>query len=397
MIYAVIGANFGDEGKGLAVDFLASRSDKALVVRHNGGAQAGHTVELPGRRFVFHELSSGSFRGADTYWAQTFLPDLYHLGPEAEAFRREAGFTPRIFASAQTCVTTVDDVLLNMLQEDLRGENRHGSCGMGINEADLRGKAGAGLPLEKLRGCTARGLYGELRRLRESYTRRRLEALGLGRGCDSEYREMLEDDNVLRNYAARAADGLRYVTVAEASALTPAYADVIFENGQGLRLDAESAANYPHVTASRTGLTNVRALTGQWGVAPDEAVYVTRAYLTRHGAGPLKNEIPAAALPRPEREETNVGNRWQGDFRYALHESAEDLLAEIRADLEAGDPPLRASLFVTHLNETDGRMTFRDAATPVGDFLALPAVRGLFRAAYLSASRYAADVQTVRL
>ena len=79
-IKAVIGKNFGDEGKGLATDYLAMLSKRAghscIVVRHNGGAQAGHTVEASGKRFIFREISSGTLRGADTLWAPTFMPDL---------------------------------------------------------------------------------------------------------------------------------------------------------------------------------------------------------------------------------------------------------------------------------------------------------------------------------
>ena len=59
-IKAVIGKNFGDEGKGLATDYLAMLSKRAghscIVVRHNGGAQAGHTVEASGKRFIFREF-----------------------------------------------------------------------------------------------------------------------------------------------------------------------------------------------------------------------------------------------------------------------------------------------------------------------------------------------------
>ena len=77
-ITAVVGKNFGDEGKGLATDYLSMLSQKAdrscIVVRHNGGAQAGHTVERKDKRFVFRELSSGSMRGAVTFWAETFIP-----------------------------------------------------------------------------------------------------------------------------------------------------------------------------------------------------------------------------------------------------------------------------------------------------------------------------------
>ena len=79
-IHIIIGKNYGDEGKGLAVDYFAGtakrRGTPVLVVRHNGGAQAGHTVDRRNGRFIFHQLSSGSFLGADTLWAKTFLPDL---------------------------------------------------------------------------------------------------------------------------------------------------------------------------------------------------------------------------------------------------------------------------------------------------------------------------------
>ena len=81
-VYAVIGKNYGDEGKGLTVDHLCTGDEKPLVIRHNGGAQSGHTVETDGKRFVFHQLSSGSFHGADTFWAGTYLPDLYKLQEE---------------------------------------------------------------------------------------------------------------------------------------------------------------------------------------------------------------------------------------------------------------------------------------------------------------------------
>ena len=81
-IRAIIGKGFGDEGKGLATDFFCCKVPGTLVIKHNGGAQAGHTVETQGKRFVFHQLSAGSFRMADTYWADSYYPDLYKLGEE---------------------------------------------------------------------------------------------------------------------------------------------------------------------------------------------------------------------------------------------------------------------------------------------------------------------------
>jgi adenylosuccinate synthase len=61
----IIGANFGDEGKGLMTDFLAAKSEKnCLVVRFSGGSQAGHTVVTPDRRHIFHHFGSGSIFGS---------------------------------------------------------------------------------------------------------------------------------------------------------------------------------------------------------------------------------------------------------------------------------------------------------------------------------------------
>lgn len=68
----VIGANFGDEGKGLVTDWLCAQG-AGVVVRFNGGAQAGHTVETPEGRHVFHHLGSGTFCNVPTYLSQYFI------------------------------------------------------------------------------------------------------------------------------------------------------------------------------------------------------------------------------------------------------------------------------------------------------------------------------------
>jgi hypothetical protein len=111
MFYAVIGNNYGDEGKGLAVDYL-TLSGHNLVVRHNGGAQAGHTVDREDKRFVFHELSSGSFNGADTYWADTFYPDLYKLEDEINEFSLVSSSCIKIYASP-LCYMAYSNHLVN--------------------------------------------------------------------------------------------------------------------------------------------------------------------------------------------------------------------------------------------------------------------------------------------
>jgi hypothetical protein len=104
----VIGANFGDEGKGLAVDALAaragpsrhaglSRHSDAAVIRFNGGAQAGHTVVTEdGRRHVFSHVGAGAFAGAVTFLSRFFVVQPAIFAREA-AELAETGLTPRVY------------------------------------------------------------------------------------------------------------------------------------------------------------------------------------------------------------------------------------------------------------------------------------------------------------
>jgi adenylosuccinate synthase len=167
-------------------------------------------VDLRERRFVFSQLSSGSFRGADTYWADSFMPDLYKLSAEAESFVESGGRLPNIYASEKCRCTCIIDVLLNMLLETSRGSARHGSCGMGINEAAVR-SATFPLYLGDVLGMSASDLYSRLRELRRDYLPLRLRELSADLSKAGEYGEMLKSDDVLYNAAEAMCRNGRYV------------------------------------------------------------------------------------------------------------------------------------------------------------------------------------------
>ncbi|MEJ2125462.1 MAG: adenylosuccinate synthetase, partial [Alphaproteobacteria bacterium] len=132
---AVIGAAYGDEGKGLITDALvASCGAAATVVRFNGGAQAGHTVTLPdGRRHVFHHIGSGTLAGAPTFLSRFFVANPILLATEI-ANLAAMGFTPSIAIDPDAPVTTPFDMMINQFAETARGSGRHGSCGLGFGE-----------------------------------------------------------------------------------------------------------------------------------------------------------------------------------------------------------------------------------------------------------------------
>ncbi len=376
--FVVIGKNFGDEGKGRVTHILSDRPGKSLVVRHNGGAQSGHTVVIPSgeqsddklpngdlseKRFIFHEIGSGSFCGADTLWIDTFFPDLFKLREEYESFALLSGIRPRIYALPGTNITTVCDVLFNMALEASRGKDRHGSCGMGIYEAFLRVENGYGLTVSEVKNLSIEALFERLVHIRDGYYRPRAMEF-FGEKSSSQYLTDLFDDVVLRNTAIEMKKNafLVEIVTGDTAFFLKKYDNVIFETGQGLLLDSENKEYAPNVTGSRTGLTNPHAFLRRYGLKIDEVVYVTRSYVTRHGAGKLPFECDRTELGNIAADTTNVTNPWQGTIRYAPHVSIKDFIDPVIQDLKQLDHLPKINCAITHLTETDGKIVFADRA-----------------------------------
>ena len=123
---AVIGANWGDEGKGLMTDYHSD--ENTLVIRFNGGPQAGHTVHRWPLRHEFHHFGAGTLAGASTFLSKHFLnnPVLYF---EELKILHAKDFEPAVFVHPDGLVTTPWDMMINQMIEEHRGTARHGSCG----------------------------------------------------------------------------------------------------------------------------------------------------------------------------------------------------------------------------------------------------------------------------
>lgn len=305
----VIGMNYGDEGKGLVTDYLVSRSyTSCAVVRFNGGAQAGHTVELSdGRRHVFHHFGSGSFCGCPTILSSFFVvnPVLFFI--EAETLYHTLYPTLKlplkIYVDPTCSVTTPYDVYINQSLENNRGDSRHGSCGVGFGETLARTESGFTLTVADI---VNGNLISKLSDIRDNYFPQRLKDLGLPVITD------LPDDTfeVFVETARNFAD-IIYIIEDTFSSLSR-FDHLIFEGAQGLRLD-QDGKDFPYVTRSNTGLKNVSSMIHNIE-ADINLYYLTRTYLTRHGAGPLKNEY---SLPLGINDKTNIPNDFQGTLRFA--------------------------------------------------------------------------------
>lgn len=390
-VTAVIGRGFGDEGKGLATDWLCLNRGKSLVVKHNGGAQAGHTVDLEdGRRFVFHQLGSGSFRGATTFWAPTYLPDLYKLSEEYNSFCELAGFEPLIYSDPEANVVIILDIIVNHAIETHRGDKRHGSCGMGINEADLRTKAGFGIKISELSLMTVDQLVKRMQYIRKDYFLKRLLELGISE-LNDEFKELFFDDTILENVASEMLENIKLVKIKYANDIFVNYENIVFETGQGLLLDGCNEKYFPHVTASRTGLTNIIDILSRANLKLDEVVYVTRSYITRHGAGPLLHEVTRDEISYDMVDLTNHPNEWQGTLRYGLFDSIDNMLEPVMEDVaQAAYADFNKSLLITHLNETGNMIMLYDEKISVPDFIDK---QGFLDRVYFSDTKLSKDIK----
>lgn len=291
----VIGANFGDEGKGLVTDYLCAQG-AGMVVRFNGGAQAGHTVVTPdGERHVFSHVGSGAFCGVPTFLSQFFICNPILLLSEMMALDK-IGLLPTVYAHPNCVVSTFADMMINQWVEDHRDGKRHGSCGVGVNETIMR----SDIPELKITMSDLWNgvrLEGKLAEICDRYATFRM-------GKPIEKPEAMIAEFVRR--CAAVAEMIHPLGIAQCK-------EPVFEGAQGLLLDQNNKEFFPHLTRSNTGMKNVRVLMGQAGIGEADIYYVSRTYLTRHGAGKLPGEDSAMAFD----DDTNVEHAYQGKLRFA--------------------------------------------------------------------------------
>lgn len=342
----VIGLGFGDEGKGLTTDYLCRRAASPLVVRFNGGHQAGHTVVTEeGLRHVFSSFGSGTLRGVPTYWSSycTFYPPGFLAEYQALV---EKGVQPQFFLDALSPVTSFYDVLFNRAQE--RSRDPHGSCGLGFGVTIERTEAAVPLYARDL--FDTRVLRARLDAV-GAYYDQKVEMISNAQLTAYYYDydlEAIKEQFIQTVQACMARVELVEEQTFFADLKGQAGVDLIFEGAQGILLDMDYGF-FPHVTRSYTSSRNALEIVRRNGLPEPSLYYVSRTYQTRHGAGPMTNE----GL-RPQLQgiagETNVFNEWQGSFRTSVLDC--DLLQyTLRCDSEwSGDLP--KNLVLTCLDQT---------------------------------------------
>jgi adenylosuccinate synthase len=318
----VVDLGFGDAGKGLLTDYLVRTRGAALVVRYNGGAQAGHNVVAPdGRHHTFSQFGAGTFvDGVDTVLSRHVVIHPTGLLAEAAVLEGKGIRDPlsRIRISERALVATPFHQAANRLREIARGAGRHGSCGVGVGEAveDARARPDEAIRAADLR--YPRRLAAKLARLRDAKWAE-IEPLASSSASDPRARRergIFTEEGVADAWIAEATRLGRPGVLVPDDALAKsmgAAATVVFEGAQGVLLD-EVHGFHPFTTWSCCTMRNARELIRE--AAPEarvEHLGVLRSHAVRHGAGPLPTETTAF---REMVSDHNRDGEWQGPVRY---------------------------------------------------------------------------------
>jgi len=277
---ALLGAQWGDEGKGKATDALGDHVD--YVVKFNGGNNAGHTIVVGGEKYALHLLPAGILTPAVVpVIGNGVVVDLGVLFAEIDAIQARGVDTSRLLVSANAHVITAYHATIDKVGERFLGNAKIGTTGRGIGPAYADKMSRLGVRVQDLfdekilRQKVDGALELKNQLLVKAYNRKAISA-------DAVVDELL-------GYV----DRLRPMVADTSLLLTQALDDgkvVLLEGGQATMLDVDHGT-YPFVTSSNP--TAGGACTGS-GIPPtriDRVVAVVKAYTTRVGEGPFPTEL----------------------------------------------------------------------------------------------------------
>ena len=308
--FAIIWSGYGDEGKGLFTDFISSHHIRNNVIRFNGGAQAGHTVQTPdGKRHVFGHFGANSFLpNSKTILSRYFVINPLIFIKELNSILK-FNSNPQVYSHKDAYITTPYDMLINQWLEYKRSHNKHGSCGLGFGQTIQRNE------VDNVK-FNLNDLYQNQIPIEDIILnfKQNVEQLELSDYLESNsfvldnnfIHKFIEDCKTIKQSIQKIDHEILYFSKDET---------FVFEGAQGLMLD-QDYGDFPHVTRSNTGSKNISEIINDTFITNLETIYATRTYTTKHGAGKLDNELsekPYVGII----DKTNIPNEFQGHLRFS--------------------------------------------------------------------------------
>jgi adenylosuccinate synthase len=277
MNLAVLGAQWGDEGKGKIVDLLTAHF--SIVARYQGGHNAGHTVYVNGTKFILRLIPSGILHpGITCVIGNGVVVDPSALFAEVDELAKNGiDVGNRVLISDKAHVILPYHRDLDLLSEARRGERKIGTTSRGIGPAYEDKIARRGIRVGDLND--PKGLE---QNVRDNVTARNR----LVQDTTMDWKTVLEE---LLKHAQRLRPMIRDVSVLLADAMR-AGQSIMFEGAQGTLLDVDHGT-YPYVTSSNASIGGVCTGLGVPPRAIDRVLGVVKAYTTRVGEGPFPTEL----------------------------------------------------------------------------------------------------------
>lgn len=351
--YITVGGLLGDEGKGKITDILCAQNSSTINVRFNGGAQASHTVVTPeGKRHAFRHFGAGTFTKAPTYLSEDFMVNVYAFSKERRELIQKFGIIPISYVNPNSNLTTLWDMYINQAIETLRGEKRHGSCGMGINETVHRSKYEE-YRITVMDLISLEKLQKKLEKIQNEYVPMRLKnkyQITVDE-LPEMYKKLLKNKENIDMSIFYMQEFLENVQIMGDFILNK-FDNVVFEGAQGLLLDQGCEKFWPNVTTSNTGIKNVMKILNNLKFKGDlEIYYISRCYATRHGRGMFPTEVKGKPYKNIV-DLTNVPNEFQEGLRFGNLDL--DLLTYgINRDLQNLKFPAEINMVFTCFDQLD--------------------------------------------
>jgi adenylosuccinate synthase len=279
----VVGSQWGDEGKGKITDLLSEEAD--IIVRYQGGCNAGHTVVIGDKQFIFHLIPSGILHpGKKCLIGSGVVVDPESLWQEMENLRKEGlEIDGRLFIDPKTHIVLPYHKTLDELKEKKRGKDKLGTTKRGIGPAYLDKIARTGIRMIDL--IDEKSLSKKL----EINWKEKNEIFNKLYGLKMSNQEKINLIKKYQEYGQLLKKYLMDVSLYLNQAINEDK-KILFEGAQGTLLDVDHGT-FPYVTSSHPIAGGACVGTGVGPTKIDKVIGITKAYTTRVGRGPLPTEM----------------------------------------------------------------------------------------------------------
>lgn len=290
--HIVLGLQYGDEGKGVTIDYLTRTLEDPIVVRFSAGPQAGHTVMDGYKKHVHSNVGSGTFKNdTPTYFSEHTCIYLVTLMRELEILNLQGIYPKLIFHPLAKIITPYDRA------QDIHSSDYYMTCGMGVGKTMKRHN-------DTTKFYAVDLLHDDMFLHKLDSVRKYYKYSNFADKADDEELVLFKE----AFYKMHKFDGC-YWDIDNYDVLKE-YDNIVFEGSQGILLDKDHGI-FPYVTYANTTSKNALKICDELGI-DSEIYYVTRTYSTRHGEGPFEQN---AVNLKNTAHEINVYNKYQGDFK----------------------------------------------------------------------------------